>query len=316
MNTSLHTKYRPTSLDEMIGQKAIIKSLRKVVKDGRAKVFMFVGPAGTGKTTMARIVANMVADGKATAANLVEIAAAVFTGVEDARRIIERAQLRAIGASPIKVLILDEAHKLSANAWDALLKATEEPPAHVYYVFCTTNPDKIPQTIKTRAVGYTTSALSEDELTEILLNVIEKEGMDVEAEVVEVIVENSQGSARQALVHLEKCHYCESASDARKLLMVAGESKEVVDLCRLLINPRGATWKDIQRCLADLKDTEAESIRIVICNYFANAIASQKSEKMVKHWLNVLDCFRGPYNQSEKHAPLLLSIGEAIGLAG
>lgn len=315
MNTSLHTKFRPASLDEMVGQASVIKSLRKAVKDNRAKVFIFVGPAGTGKTTLARILANMFTDGKATAANIVEIPAAEHTGAEAVRQIVQRAQTRALGASPVKFIILDEAHRLSSTAWDVFLKPTEEPPAHVYYAFCTTNPDKVPKTIKTRGLVYVMQPLTEEELTEIVLGVIEKEGLEVKGEVVDVIVDASDGSARQALVYLEQLASAKNASEARKLLMKAGETKEVIDLCRMLASPKTPRWQDIQKCLIDLKDMEAESIRIVICNYLASAILNQKSDKMVRHWLGILDCFAGPYNQSEKFAPLLLSIGMATGMA-
>ncbi len=317
MNTSLHTKFRPDSFDGMIGQDSLVKSIKKVVKDKRAKVFILVGPAGTGKTTTARILANMFAGGKATPANIVEIAAANLTGADSARAIIDKALSRAIGVSPIKTFILDEAHRLSGQAWDVFLKATEEPPAHVYYVFCTTNPDKIPKTIKTRGIEFVFQNYSEDELVEILLDVIEKEGMTVEGEVVEVIAENSEGSARQALTNLEKCCYCETAADARRLMQKANDVKEVVDLCRMLINPTGKpNWKAVQNCLKDLKEIEAESIRIVVNNYVANAALGNTSEKFVKHCLHILDCFTGPYNSSEKFAPLLLSIGAAIGMDG
>lgn len=314
MNTSLHTRHRPTSFEEIIGQDAIVKSLKKIVKDERAKAFLFHGPAGTGKTTLGRILGNLFCGGEATPANIIEVPAAVYTGADSVRQIIEKTHTRAIGASPIKVIILDEAHRLSGTAWDSLLKAIEEPPAHVYYVFCTTNVDKIPKTIRTRCADFRLNPVTEDNIIEVLMNVIEKEQMEVEAEVIEAIAENSEGSPRQALIYLEKCAYCESANEARRLMQKAGETKEIIDLCRLLISPKKPSWKEIQRCLEDLKETEAESIRIVLCNYFANAIISNKSEQFVKQCLRKLDCFSTAYNSSDRFAPLLLSIGLALGM--
>jgi DNA polymerase III subunit gamma/tau len=310
--TSLHVKYRPSSFEEVIGQGAVINSLKKIVKNERAKVFLFHGPAGTGKTTLGRILANVFCNGQATAANVIEVPAAVYTGADSVRQIIDKTHTRAIGASPIKVIILDESHRLSGTAWDSLLKAIEEPPAHVYYVFCTTNVDKIPKTIRTRCADFRLNPLTEDEIIEVLINVIDQEGMEVDPEVIEVISENSEGSPRQALIYLEKCAHCTTANEARRVMQKAGETKEIIDLCRLLISPKKPPWKEIQRCLEDLKETEAESIRIIVVNYFATAILNNKSDNFIRECLRKLDCFSSPYNASDKFAPLLLSIGLAL----
>lgn len=314
MHTSLHTKYRPQTFDDVIGHKEVIKSLRKTVKGKRAHVFLFTGPAGTGKTTLARILANEFCGGKATAANIEEIPAAKYTGVEAMREIIDKANFRAIGGSPNKTIILDEAHRLSAQAWDSLLKAIEEPPPHIFYMFCTTNVGKIPKTIITRCQQVDLKPISEDNLVELLVSVCEKEELEIEPEVIEAIAESADGSARQALVYLESCMYCETASEARKIMMKAGESKEVVDLARFLLNRQGRDWKGAQRILNDIKDNDAESVRIVLCNYFASVILNSKSEKDAKRVMEILDCFSQPYHPGEKFAPLILSVGAALGL--
>lgn len=312
--TSLHTKYRPTTFKEVVGHRDVVKSLKKVVKGKRAHVFLFTGPAGTGKTTLARILANEFCEGKATAANIEEIPAALYTGVDAMRQVADKAHYKAIGASSIKCIILDEAHRLSGAAWDALLKVIEEPPAHVYFMFCTTVAGKIPKTILTRCQQYDLKALSDDEITEVLLGVIEKEGIEISEEIVDVIVDSAGGSARQALAYLESCLYCESAAEARKVMMQAGETKEVVDLARFLLDKRGRDWRKAQKLLNDLKGMEAESIRIVLCNYFAAVILGSKSDKEASRVMAILDCFSQPYYPAEKFAPLLLSVGEAIGM--
>jgi DNA polymerase-3 subunit gamma/tau len=311
---SLHTKHRPKEFDKVVGQTHIIKSLKKIVKENRAHSFVFHGPAGTGKTTLARILARYFCGGEPSPQNVTEIPAAIYTGADAVRQIIDRTLTKAIGKSPVKVMIFDEAHRLSATAWDSLLKAVEEPPSHVYYVFCTTNYAKIPKTIQTRCIPFEMKALTEDQLIEILNEVSEQEGFEIDEEVVEAIAENSDGSARQALVYLESCKYCESKKEALRVMQKAGQSKEAIDLCRFLIQRRGRTWKDAQRLLRELKEVEAESIRIVVCNYFASAILGSKSEKDAMFMLGVLECFSETYNTSEKHAPLLLSVAEAIGL--
>src|SRR5678815_3051590 len=142
---SLHTKYRPLTFDEVIGQDKVVADLRRVVRERRAKSFIFSGPSGVGKTTLARIVANAFAGYMATVANIEEVPAADHTGVDAMRAVANRALYRALGDSPVKAIIVDEAHRLSGAAWDVLLKPIEEPPEHVYWMFCTTHPAKIPR---------------------------------------------------------------------------------------------------------------------------------------------------------------------------
>lgn len=313
-NTSLHTRYRPTKWKEIVGQEDTVKSLKKVVKDKRAKVFLFTGPAGTGKTTLARILANAFAGGNASAANIEEVPAAKVTGVDGMRSIADRAHYRAIGSSPVKAIILDEAHRLSGAAWDALLKPIEEPPSHVYWMFCTTNISKVPQTIQTRCLKYELKPVEEDKIEKLLRRVIEAEKFSLEEEVIEAIAEASEGSPRQALVYLEACAYCESASEARKVMQKAGQTKEVVDLCRFLLQKSGRDWKGIVKHVKDLKDTDAESIRIVICNYLSAVAMGTTNDKQAVRIMSILEQFETPYNSSDKMAPLLLSLARAINL--
>lgn len=313
--SSLHTKYRPANFKQIVGHEDIIPGLQKTVQANRAHTFLFHGPAGLGKTSLARIVANEMCGGQATAANIEEIPAALFTGVESMRGVADKARFKAIGASNNKVIILDEAHRLSAAAWDALLKLTEEPPAHMYFMFCTTNAGKVPKTILQRCYSVELKPLTEDEITKVLKRVIKKEELDVAADVVEAIADCAGGSPRQALQFLEQCQYCESAGDARKIMKQGGESKEIVDLARFLISKQGRDWPTAQRLLVALKeDNEAESVRIVLCNYFAAVLLGTKSAKDAGRLMGILDCFSQPYFPSEKFAPLLLSVGAALGL--
>jgi DNA polymerase-3 subunit gamma/tau len=308
---ALHDKYRPTTWEEVIGQDAAVDSLKKVVKNARAHTFLFTGPAGTGKTTLARILANALAGGHATVANIEEFDAATNSGAEAIRAVAQRTLYRAIGESPIKAVIIDECHGLSAAAWKTLLKPTEEPPKHVYWLFCSTEPGKIPKPMQTRCLRYDLKPVPEEGIVELLIKVADAEKFETPDDVLEAIAENSEGSPRQALVYLEACH-AENAADALRLMRSAGQTKEIIDLCRFLVTDQGRSWASAIKLLKAMGDVEAESCRIVIVNYLAKVLLNTSSDKKAAKIFSILECFSTPYQQSDKLAPLLHSVGLAI----
>ena len=309
---SLHTKYRPSSFDEVIGQNNVISSLKRAVKDKSAKTFLFSGPAGTGKTTLARILANSFAGGEATAANIEEVAAADRTGVDEMRQLAIRAQNRAIGPSPIKTIILDECHRLTGNAWDALLKPIEEPPKHVFWVFCTTNIGKVPKTILTRCLRYDLKPVSEELIYGLLLKVAENEQLETTEEVLEAVAEGAGGSPRQALVWLTAVAACKTPGEAQAIMRSAAQSREVADLCKWLMGGRGLTWAEALKYVKALEAAEAESTRIAVVNYLSAVLMNTNGNDRARQLLSLLEAFSSPYNTSDGRAPLLRSIGLAL----
>src|ERR1700679_2452146 len=153
MSLNLITRYRPQVFDEVIGQDAVVRSLKATVKKKDAQIFLFSGPAGTGKTTLARLVAKAfgVEDKQVESG---EIDGATNNGIESMRNIQDIIQYRPFGNSGMRSITIDECHRLSPNAWDSLLKVLEDPPKHVVWFFCTTNPIKVPATIKTRCAKF------------------------------------------------------------------------------------------------------------------------------------------------------------------
>jgi DNA polymerase III subunit gamma/tau len=172
---SLAIKYRPSKFEEVVGQDLITKILQhQIDKDIFTNAYLFVGGAGTGKTTSARIFANEINKGKGTP---VEIDAASNNGINDVRQIIEDAKHRALD-SEYKVYILDECHQFSISAWQGLLKLIEEPPKYTIFLFCTTDAHKIPNTILSRVQRYDFKKISTEKIHKRLEEIVFQENIE------------------------------------------------------------------------------------------------------------------------------------------
>src|SRR5437867_5375781 len=219
---SLYRKYRPQAPDQVLGQEHVVRALVGAVAEGRlAHAFLFCGPRGTGKTSTARILAKMVNCEKAptsepcgvceqciriregTHLDVVEIDAASHGGVDDARELRERAPTApAMGRE--KVYIIDEAQRLSREAFDALLKIFEEPPPGVRFVLATTEPHKMPATIVGRCQRFDFRRVSTDVVAEHLMRIAKDEGVSLTGQAALVMARQAEGSFRDALSLLDQ----------------------------------------------------------------------------------------------------------------
>ena len=264
--------------------------------------------AGVGKTTAARILAAKV---ECSPTNMREIDGASNTGIDDMREVAKDLMYRAFGPSQIKVVIVDECHGLSRQAWQSLLKIVEEPPEHVYWVFCTTEAGKIPQTIKTRCITCQFQPVKTDAIMDLLLQVVANESFNTPESVLRVIARQSSGSVRQALSYLAQCYDCTDVKDAGATIQVADEEGDAIVLIRALVKG-GLSWKKAMRLLDPIKDQSAESIRLVMLRYLQTIAMGSTSDDSAGRALELMDCFAEPYNYSEDKAPLLLSLGKII----
>ena len=238
MSTTLYRKYRPATFSEVIGQKHVVRTLQNAIKSDRiGQAYLFAGPRGTGKTSVARIFARTIncadlvgeeraatkssirrSDAKADQSNknepclkcdscktildgraldIIEIDAASHTGVDNIRELRETVKLPP-SALKYKVYIIDEVHMLSGGAFNALLKTLEEPPAHVIFILATTEVHKIPETILSRVQRFDFTRLTIEEIIKRLEEIAKLEKVKVDREALEIIATYSEGGMRNA----------------------------------------------------------------------------------------------------------------------
>lgn len=302
----LHVKYRPTRLEDVLGQDRVTRAIEQTLTGKTATSFLFTGPSGCGKTTLARIVAARVGCDQPR-----EIDAASFTGVDAMRDVARLALFKPLGGGATAIIV-DECHRLSGQAWDALLKIIEEPPEGVYWLFCTTVPEKVPKTIQTRCATFNLRELGADELAVLLDEVCGQEGVSPSPGIIDICAERADGSPRQALVFLAKVWECESRKDAAKLLQVADDAEDnpAILLCRALMN--GEPWEQLMAAVKSCKGMQAESVRIIVCAYFEKVAVGAKDENSKKLGLAlmVLRAFAAPYpGHISGLYPIVLSLG-------
>ena len=201
--SSLAELLRPKDFDSMVGNAGIIESVKEILKKKQfPKSWIFSGPSGIGKTTIARIIAKKVG---ARGEGIKEINTADIRGIDGIREIIEISRYKSFN-SKTSVYILDECHQLTKDAQNALLKSLENPPDHVYFILCTTDSSKLLNTIKTRCIEFVFREISQDDIIKLLSNVMEAANINVTDYALEQIIKNCYGSPRMAINLIEKCN--------------------------------------------------------------------------------------------------------------
>lgn len=305
--TSLITKYRPKSFEEVIGQDDVVKSLKSAVKKGLSHATLFTGGSGVGKTTLARIL--LIANGCTGGGDVYEYDAASFTGIDDIRALKVTLQTRPLGGRP-KGIIIDEFHTLSKQSFDALLKVIEEAREWLYWVFCTTEPEKVRQTIRTRCTCYHLKAVHKDELHDLLVDIADKEEFKCSDEVIGVCAREARGSPRQAISFLAVCADIKNRAEAAALIQSADESTEAINLARLLV--KRADWSQCLECLGTLSELNGESIRHVVRAYVTTTILGTRKTKDAAYLYKILDAFSTPFFSGDGLSPVVHAVGKVI----
>lgn len=269
----LYRKYRPETLDDMVGNEATIKSLKKELENG-AHTFLMTGPAGCGKTTLARIMAKEVNAGPLS---IHEINSAENRGIDTAREVMEQMRYNPSDGDAI-VYIFDECHQWLTPVQNAFLKALEDTPEHCYFFLCTTDPQKLIAPLKTRCSIINVKPLTNEEMTYLLKRTARAEKVKVGAEVYERICEIAQGGSRKGLKLLAKVLYLEDDEERLEVLKAGedNETPESIELCRALVG-KGANWSKLGVLLKRIDMSDPEKVRLGVMGYMNAVLLNGKA---------------------------------------
>jgi DNA polymerase-3 subunit gamma/tau len=254
---ALYRKYRPQDFDEVVGQEAIVRTLKNAISSGQVRqAYLFAGPRGTGKTSLARILAKglncvqgptptpdktcnpCVTIANGTSLDVIEMDAASQRGIDDIREIRERVVLQP-AEGRYKVYILDEAHQLTDAAWNALLKLIEEPPPHLVFVFCTTDLSKVLPTVRSRCQTFVFARPRLPELVRYLRRVADGEGIQAPDQALALVARGARGSFRDAVSTLDQlASATENDVSVQAVLQLLGavEEEALFRLCDLVVD--------------------------------------------------------------------------------
>ena len=296
----LQTTFRPKSLDEIVGNEVLIEELKTKLNpelNDLPHMFLITGPSGCGKTTIARIIRQHLG---CSDLDFFQFNASNTRGIDTVREVLENMNLSPMNGK-VKVYFFDECHQLTGPAQEALLKETEEPPAHVYFIFCTTEPEKLKETFKRRALQLQVQKLIRGDILNLLRRTLKQlDREDFFPNVVAKIAMNADGSAGQAMKLLDSVLHLTKEQEALKAVEITmGSEGNILELSRILVNRDvgfSHKWLKVMKILKDT-DVEPEVARRAILTYMEKVmLGGQGSDFIVK----LIDIFEGSVMYSFK----------------
>ena len=270
---SLYNKYRPKSLFEVKGNSDLVATLDKMLSGKEIPhAFLLHGETGTGKTTIARIIADRLG---CVGKDLTEVDSGQFRGIDTIREIRSNSNYQPLEGK-CRVWILDECHRNTSDAQAGLLKILEDSPKNAYFILCTTDPQKLLPAIRGRCIQLQTTPLDERQMYALLLGIVKAEGDSLKSDIINQIIQDSMGLPRNAINILEQVL---SASEDRRLIVAqktAEKQSQVIELCRSLIKQE--SWNRVNKILTGLKDQDPENIRRAVLGYCQAILLKDKND--------------------------------------
>lgn len=272
---SLYLKYRPTNFDEVFGNQETVEAVQHMLNKPEEcpHVFLFHGPKGNGKTTLARLIGKEL---EIKGNDLREMDSADFRGIDAVRDIRKQAQYKPLEGSR-RMWILDEVHQLTKDAQSALLKILEDTPAHVYFVLCTTDPQKLLPTVRDRCSQFEMKPLSDKEMKGLLVKVCKAEGEKLNGKVGRQIIQDSLGHPRAALQILDQVLRVSPDKRLSVAKQQADQQNQSIELCRALLSRQ--PWSKVKVIVKGLKDQDPESVRRHVLGYAQAVVLNSDNEQ-------------------------------------
>jgi len=271
----LYRKYRPTKFSEVVGQDAAIKMLKNLGKDDDLPhAFLLSGPSGTGKTTLARILKEKLG---CVDSDFREINASDERGIDVIRMINKHVTLAPLGKS--RIWLLDETHQLTGDAQNSFLKILEDAPKHAFFMLATTDPQKLKKTIITRCMQIKCNPLNPSDLKKTIQRVLDGEEKTLDDDVMDKIIECSEGSARKALVFLHSVLALDDKTDQMAVVSAGDHQEQSIKVARALMDKR-TDWTTMREILKSV-DEEPESLRRMVLGYCNTILLSKKESRAV-----------------------------------
>jgi len=284
---SLYNQHRPAKLEDVFGNEEIKKSIADLLsKESKPHVWLLTGEAGTGKTTIARIIAKMLGSEDVSEYNIGDL-----RGIDNIRELADKSVYKPF-TGECSVYILDEVAGLTKDSQVCLLKLLEDTPAHAYFILCTTDPEKLSKPIRSRCITLETKPLSTVDMKKLLTKIASIQDVSVSEIKVNMICRVAGGSARTALTMLESVLGLSDEEAVRLLAstVIASEDPEINEFVKALVSDN-ASWSSVSAILRKFDGKSAESIRMAVVNY---AAAVLKNRDSIRHYL-ILDSFKSPF---------------------